>query len=77
MFDPEFYRTKGEVEEWKQRDPIPALIAAMRAASAIGDQDIAAIEKEVSAEVDDCIAFADAGTPEPVSDLTRFVYSRH
>jgi pyruvate dehydrogenase E1 component alpha subunit len=77
MFDPELYRTKAEVEEWKQRDPIPALVAALRAASLVGDQDIAVIENEVSAEVDDCIAFADAGTPEPVSELTRFVYSRH
>ena len=26
MYDPELYRDKAEVEEWKKRDPIPALI---------------------------------------------------
>jgi hypothetical protein len=29
----------------------------------------------VAAEIDDAVAFADAGTEEPVGDLTRFVTS--
>ena len=33
------------------------------------------IEDEVAAEIDEAIAFAEAGTWEPVEDLTRFVYS--
>jgi pyruvate dehydrogenase E1 component alpha subunit/2-oxoisovalerate dehydrogenase E1 component len=75
MFDPELYRTKAEVEEWKKLDPIPMLTARMRAESLIADEDLALIEKEVAAEIDDAVAFADAGTLEPMDDLTRFVYS--
>jgi pyruvate dehydrogenase E1 component alpha subunit len=75
MFDPELYRTKAEVEEWKKRDPIHLLIAQMRRDSIIADGDIDAIEKEVAAEIEDAVGFADAGTLEPVEDLTRFVYS--
>jgi pyruvate dehydrogenase E1 component alpha subunit/2-oxoisovalerate dehydrogenase E1 component len=75
MFDPELYRTKGEVEEWKKRDPIPRLVSQMHEASLITENDIAGIEKEVAAEIDDAAAFADGGTLEPVDDLTRFVYS--
>jgi len=75
MFDPELYRTKAEVEEWKKRDPIPMLISRLRQDSLITDADLAAIEKDVTAEVDDAVAFADAGTPESVNELTRFVYS--
>jgi pyruvate dehydrogenase E1 component alpha subunit/2-oxoisovalerate dehydrogenase E1 component len=75
MFDPELYRTKAEVEEWKKRDPIPALISRLQQESLITDVDIAAIESDVAAEVDDAVAFADAGTLEPVDELTRFVYS--
>jgi pyruvate dehydrogenase E1 component alpha subunit/2-oxoisovalerate dehydrogenase E1 component len=75
MFDPELYRTKVEVEEWKKRDPIPLLTAQMRAQSLIADEDLALIENEVAAEIDDAVAFADAGTLEAMDDLTRFVYS--
>ena len=75
MFDPELYRSKAEVEEWKKRDPIPTLIAQMRAESLITGEDLGLIEKEVAAEVDDAVAFADAGQLEAVDELTRFVYS--
>ncbi len=75
MFDPELYRTKAEVDEWKKRDPIPRLIAQMRAESLLSDEDLSLIEKDVAAEVDDAAAFADAGQTENVDELTRFVYS--
>jgi pyruvate dehydrogenase E1 component subunit alpha len=87
MFDPELYRTKAEVEEWKKRDPIPMLISRMRDvrerdseqhevnASMINEEDIALIEKEVAAEIDDAVAFADAGKVETIDELTHFVYS--
>ena len=32
MYDPDLYRTKEEIERWKQHDPIPALIERLRAA---------------------------------------------
>jgi TPP-dependent pyruvate/acetoin dehydrogenase alpha subunit len=75
MFDPELYRTKSEVEDWKKRDPIQLLISKMRQDSGVSDSDIDAIEKEVAAEIDDSVAFADSAAVEPVADLTRFVYS--
>jgi pyruvate dehydrogenase E1 component alpha subunit len=75
MFDPELYRAKEEVQEWKKRDPIPMLVSRMREQSLINEDDIAIIEKDVAAEVDDAVAFADAGTLESIDELTRFVYS--
>jgi pyruvate dehydrogenase E1 component subunit alpha len=75
MFDPELYRTKAEVEEWKRRDPIPALISRLRLESLITDTGVASLEKAVAEEVADAVAFADAGTLEPINDLTRFVHS--
>ncbi len=75
MFDAELYRTKEEVEEWKKRDPILQLSASLRAQEALADADFEQMESEVAREVDDAIAFAEAGTWEPVDDLTRFVYS--
>lgn len=75
MFDAELYRTKEEVAEWKKRDPITTFSGKMKAAGVLTDADMESIEHEVAKEVDDAVAFAEAGTLEPVSDLTRFVYS--
>ncbi len=75
MFDPELYRPKSEVEEWKKRDPIPLLISSMRREGLIDDREIERIESSVAAEVDDAVAFAEAGSLEPPKELTRFVYS--
>ncbi|MBU6442288.1 MAG: pyruvate dehydrogenase (acetyl-transferring) E1 component subunit alpha [Alphaproteobacteria bacterium] len=73
MFDPQLYRTKAEVEEWKTRDPIPRLANWMREAGMLHDRDAEKIEAEVTAEVDDAVAFAEAGAWEPVETLTRDV----
>ena len=75
MFDPELYRSKTEVEEWKKRDPIALLISALREKSLISDADVELIEKEAAAEINDAVAFAEAGAWEPVEDLTRFVHT--
>ena len=75
MFDAELYRTKDEVAEWKKRDPITLFFDSMKAASILTEADLTAVEAEVAKEVDESVAFAEAGTWEPVSDLTRFVYS--
>jgi pyruvate dehydrogenase E1 component alpha subunit len=75
MYDPERYRAKDEVETWKERDPITALNRELAARGQLADGDADAIEAEVAAEIDDAVAFAEAGTLEPVEDLTRFVYS--
>lgn len=75
MFDTELYRSRAEVEQWKQRDPIELLAGRLREAGLLSAQELASLETEVAAEVDASVAFAEAGTWEPVADLTRFVYS--
>jgi pyruvate dehydrogenase E1 component alpha subunit len=75
MYDPERYRDKIEVEEWKERDPLDAFVAAATAAGFVTDADVADIEREVGDEIEAAIAFAEAGTAEPVEDLLRFVTS--
>jgi pyruvate dehydrogenase E1 component alpha subunit len=75
MFDPELYRDKAEVREWMKRDPITAFTDRLRAAEAISDDDLAALEREVADEVARAVAFAEASADEPLDQLTRFVYS--
>jgi pyruvate dehydrogenase E1 component alpha subunit len=74
MYDPDLYRTKEEIERWKQHDPIPALTARLQADGLLTDEDVEQLEQEIATEIEDAIAFAEAGTLEPVDELERFVY---
>ncbi|NML18203.1 pyruvate dehydrogenase (acetyl-transferring) E1 component subunit alpha [Azohydromonas caseinilytica] len=76
MFDPELYRGKDEVARWRERCPIETFTRAARAARLLDDADVQAIEREVAVELADAVAFAEAGSWEPVSSLTRDVYAR-
>ncbi len=58
------YRTKDEVDEYQARDPILVLANRMREAGALDDAAMEAIEKDVMAEVEDALRFADE-SPEP------------
>ncbi|MGD9997034.1 MAG: pyruvate dehydrogenase (acetyl-transferring) E1 component subunit alpha [Ilumatobacteraceae bacterium] len=75
MYDPERYREKDEVEEWKHRDPIALFTQRVQAEDLVSDDDVAAVEADVAAEIDAAVAFAEAGAFESVDDLTRFVHS--
>ncbi|MBX7432145.1 pyruvate dehydrogenase (acetyl-transferring) E1 component subunit alpha [Mycobacterium sp. Y57] len=73
MFDPELYREKAEVEQWRTRDPIRAFADRCLSAGVLDENDITAIEEAADAEVADAVAFAEAGTWEDVGDLERDV----
>ena len=75
MFDPERYREKAEVARWLERDPIALLRSAMEAAGQLTEEQWQQLQADAEAEVAAGVEFADAGTPEPLEDLTRFVYS--
>lgn len=75
MYDAELYRDKQEVEDWKKKDPINNLTQRLKQQNQWREEDWAPIEKEVDQEIEQSIAFAEAGTWEPLHDLTRFVYS--
>ncbi|WP_308367368.1 MULTISPECIES: pyruvate dehydrogenase (acetyl-transferring) E1 component subunit alpha [unclassified Microbulbifer] len=75
MFDPELYRNKEEVEQWKQLCPVATLTARLRAQQVIGEEDIAAIENAVAEEIQTAIDFAEAGHWEPVEDLMKDIYT--
>jgi pyruvate dehydrogenase E1 component alpha subunit len=75
MYDPELYRTKEEVEQWKLRDPITTFAARLREGKMLSDTDLTAIETAVTTEIDAAVRFAEAGPWEPVEDLLRDVYT--
>jgi pyruvate dehydrogenase E1 component alpha subunit len=73
--DPELYRKKEEVAEWRQRDPIMLFTARLREAGLLGDADLTALEASVAGEIDEAVRVAEAGPWEPIEDLTRDVYT--
>jgi pyruvate dehydrogenase E1 component alpha subunit len=73
MFDTQAYRSRDEVEGWKPLDPLERLRAWMVANHQLSDAEAAAIESAVAAEIAGAVAFAEAGTLEPVAELERFV----
>jgi pyruvate dehydrogenase E1 component alpha subunit len=73
MFDAQHYRDKAEVEAWKARDPIGRLRRWLEENAMVHPEEIARIQTEVAAEVEAAVAFAEAGTLEPLEDLERFV----
>lgn len=75
MYDPERYRSKAEVEAWRDRDPIALLTRRLAIDGLLDAEGVASVDQGVSAEVDDAVAFAEAGTDEPVEDLLRHVYT--
>jgi pyruvate dehydrogenase E1 component alpha subunit len=75
MYDPDLYRDKAEIEEWKQRDPIPALVSRLEAEGALRPGDLETMEAAIADELAEAETQAEAGSFEPVEELTRFVYS--
>jgi pyruvate dehydrogenase E1 component alpha subunit len=76
MFDPDLYRPKDEVEHWKERDPIVLASARLRSEGLIDDDTEAALWTAARAETDAAVAFAEAGTWEPIATLEEHVYRR-
>ncbi len=72
MFDAQLYRSKAEVEAWRAKGPIVRFRKWLEDNRFIAGEDIAAIEREVDAEIAAAVAFAEAGTLEPLGDLELF-----
>jgi TPP-dependent pyruvate/acetoin dehydrogenase alpha subunit len=73
MFDTQAYRAREEVEDWKHRDPIARLRDWMTDNHLLSANESALIDAAIQAEIDAAVAFAEAGTLEPVDQLDRFV----
>ncbi|WP_111597620.1 pyruvate dehydrogenase (acetyl-transferring) E1 component subunit alpha [Chitinophaga skermanii] len=76
MSDPAKYRTKEEVEEYKEKDPISHVLHTILENKWATDAEIEAINERVKAEVEDCVQFAEE-SPWPSDDeLLKDVYTQ-
>jgi pyruvate dehydrogenase E1 component alpha subunit len=64
MADPEEYRTKEQVEEWRKRDPINTFAERLE----LSEDEVRQLDDAAVKRVDEAVAFADkAGFPAPES----------
>jgi pyruvate dehydrogenase E1 component alpha subunit len=77
MADPELYRGKEEVAEWKKRDPIATFVARLKGDGLLNDAELQALDTEAWREVDWAVDEAERGEWEPVEDLERDVHTPH
>lgn len=75
MSDPELYRSKEEVAQWRGRDPISLFDAYLRGQDMLDDAELKALETDVANDIDWAVAEAEKGEWEPVADLERDVYA--
>lgn len=75
MFDAQLYRSKAEIAAWRAKGPIVRFQAWALENNLLHADDLAQIDVEVDAEISDAVAFAEAGSVEPVATLTRHVTS--
>jgi pyruvate dehydrogenase E1 component alpha subunit len=64
MADPEEYRTKDEVEEWRRHDPIVSFRTRLVDEGVLSEEDAEKLDEEAVRVVDDAVEFAD-GSPFP------------
>jgi pyruvate dehydrogenase E1 component alpha subunit len=75
MADPEQYREKKEVEEWRPRDPIPAFRNNLIESGILTEEQAASIDAEIEQRLEEAVKFADE-SPEPdPSTLYDHLYS--
>ena len=71
MADPEEYRTKEQVAEWRKRDPLITFGDRLVAEGALSEEEREALDAAAIARVDEAVAFAEASpfpTPESLYD---------
>jgi pyruvate dehydrogenase E1 component alpha subunit len=68
MADPEEYRTKEQVEQWRQRDPIALFGAQLQAEGVLDAAELQRLDQAAMKQIDEAVEFADASPfPKPES----------
>jgi pyruvate dehydrogenase E1 component alpha subunit len=74
MADPEEYRTKEQVEEWRKRDPILQWGDRLEAENIVTAEEREEFDQEAIARVDEAVAFADDSPPPAPESLYDDIY---
>ena len=73
--EPEVYRDKAEVAEYRAKDPIARFRARVESDGLLAVAELDAVDAEILAEIEDGLAFAKAGSEPDPSTAMDFVYA--
>jgi pyruvate dehydrogenase E1 component alpha subunit len=74
MSDPQKYRTKEEMEEYKLQDPIETTLVKLKEEYKLSDKDIEVINERVKAQVEESVNFAEESPWPDDSEVFKDVY---
>ena len=72
--DPQKYRTKEEVEEYKQKDPIEQVLKSIRDKRFASDEELNAINQRVNDQVEESVKFAEESPWPDESEVYKDIY---
>jgi pyruvate dehydrogenase E1 component alpha subunit len=72
--DPEVYRTKEEVQQWRERDPIAAYSKVLQEAGYLDEQGFEELDRKAIELVDEAVKFADESPAPALESLYDNVY---
>lgn len=73
MFDPELYRDKAEVEEWKLRGPLHTFSARLKAEGKLSEKEFLKLDAQAGKEVAAAVDYAERAKFEAIDDLLKDV----
>jgi pyruvate dehydrogenase E1 component alpha subunit len=76
MSDPQKYRTKEEVAEYQEQDPIEHVLRVIRENSWMTEAEIEEVETDVKTLVDDSVKFAEESPLPTADELYKDVYTQ-
>lgn len=76
MSDPAKYRTKEEVEEYKQRDPVDYAKDTLIESFGVTEEEIEAINSRVKLEVEESVKFAEDSPWPDADELLKDIYKQ-
>jgi pyruvate dehydrogenase E1 component alpha subunit len=78
MADPEFYRGKDEIQQWRSLDPLEQLRRRMTASGELDDAAFGKLQDEADAIAAEAARFAEESPAPDLSTLHHHVYkARH
>jgi pyruvate dehydrogenase E1 component alpha subunit len=72
--DPEVYRDKQEVEEWRKKDPITTFAERLTSEGVISESDVQELREQAEKTVLEAVEFADASEEPPLESLYENLY---
>ena len=74
MADPEEYRTKEQVEEWRKKDPIQVFAKRLEDEGVLEEGEAEKLDQDVVSRIDDAVTFADKAAFPPPESLYDDIY---